>query len=242
MLGLFDVSLYSTAFLITLLGSGHCFGMCGGIAGMAGVEKAPLFHLGRLTGYLGWGAFYGLFGSALLGFFSMHRLLILVWVLLMTVFLVWQAIQIWNGSMDSSFVIKKYRNFYSNLTGGVLKKLMHSQGAFQLGLVSAFLPCGLMIPFAIAATSSGSPVKGILIYSMVWLGSLPALLAAASFGLLIRQKLSLLKSGKIVQKVLVMIVLSLSVLSVLSKSEHLSHYGAITATTTTEPIICGSTQ
>ena len=62
----FDISALLTAFFVGLLGSGHCFGMCGGIA--AGLGSIPvrngsqtgakpraasafLFNLGRIVSY-----------------------------------------------------------------------------------------------------------------------------------------------------------------------------------------------
>ena len=61
-----DLSALFTAFLVGLLGSGHCFGMCGGIAAGLGTfpvgdetqtdqkpraTTAILFNLGRILSY-----------------------------------------------------------------------------------------------------------------------------------------------------------------------------------------------
>ena len=64
-----DPALGVTAFLAGLLGSGHCFGMCGGIAGSLGALSgasnrgvawpALQFNLGRLLGYALLGALAG---------------------------------------------------------------------------------------------------------------------------------------------------------------------------------------
>ena len=63
---LVDMSALLTAFFVGLLGSGHCFGMCGGIAAGLGSLPAPgavqgvtkprasaalLFNLGRILSY-----------------------------------------------------------------------------------------------------------------------------------------------------------------------------------------------
>jgi len=67
---IFDLSALFTAFFVGLLGSGHCFGMCGGIA--AGLGSLPahgekldntkprampafLFNIGRILSYAGLG-------------------------------------------------------------------------------------------------------------------------------------------------------------------------------------------
>ena len=72
----FDPSVLVTAFLAGLLGSGHCFGMCGGIAGSlgalsGGTDKRSLalpalqFNLGRMLGYALLGAIAaGVIGAA----------------------------------------------------------------------------------------------------------------------------------------------------------------------------------
>ena len=65
-----DPAVLSTAFLAGLLGSGHCFGMCGGIAAGLGAmtgDRAVLpalqFNLARLASY----AVLGLAAAAVLG-------------------------------------------------------------------------------------------------------------------------------------------------------------------------------
>ena len=73
----FDPAVLVTAFLAGLLGSGHCFGMCGGIAGSLGalsgsgtgknalVMPAIQFNLGRMVGYAILGAIAaGIVGAA----------------------------------------------------------------------------------------------------------------------------------------------------------------------------------
>ena len=72
----FDPAVLVTAFLAGLLGSGHCFGMCGGIAGSLGALSggtdrrslalpAVQFNLGRLLGYAVLGAIAaGFIGAA----------------------------------------------------------------------------------------------------------------------------------------------------------------------------------
>src|SRR5210317_2069525 len=64
-----DPAVLVTAFLAGLLGSGHCFGMCGGIAGSLGALSgtnnrsialpALQFNAGRLLGYALLGALAG---------------------------------------------------------------------------------------------------------------------------------------------------------------------------------------
>ena len=69
-LGWIDPAVLSTAFLAGLLGSGHCFGMCGGIAaGLGAMSRgrgavpALQFNLARLASY----AMLGLISAGILG-------------------------------------------------------------------------------------------------------------------------------------------------------------------------------
>ena len=75
-MNLFDPAVLTAAFLAGLLGSGHCFGMCGGIAGSLGAlsgtgQKESLawpavqFNVGRVLGYAVLGAVAaGILGAA----------------------------------------------------------------------------------------------------------------------------------------------------------------------------------
>ena len=75
-MNVFDPAVLVTAFLAGLLGSGHCFGMCGGIAGSLGALAggsdgrrlalpAFQFNLGRMIGYAVLGAIAaGIIGAA----------------------------------------------------------------------------------------------------------------------------------------------------------------------------------
>ncbi|MDH4013174.1 MAG: sulfite exporter TauE/SafE family protein, partial [Chromatiales bacterium] len=68
----------SAALVAGLIGSAHCFGMCGGIAGAMGMAaaqngvrggrlglQATLYNVGRITSYVVAGVIVGLLGSAL---------------------------------------------------------------------------------------------------------------------------------------------------------------------------------
>jgi sulfite exporter TauE/SafE len=51
-------------------------------------------------------------------------------------------------------------------------------GGAALGTASAFLPCGWLWSFVLVAGATGGAVSGAFVMSALWLGSLPALLAA----------------------------------------------------------------
>lgn len=174
-----------TAFMAGLLGAGHCFGMCGGIAGGFGAlatgrgafGSALLFNGGRIISY-------GLLGGVLavligvagegLGVPGWSR-----WLRLLTGVLIalvglrflfdWQGLArieqagagLWRRV--SPLVNKAAR------TRGPL-------GRLALGLTWGFLPCGLVYTMLLTAMSTGKFVDGFLTMFAFGVGTLPALL------------------------------------------------------------------
>ena len=166
----FDPAVLVTAFLAGLLGSGHCFGMCGGIAGSLGalsggtdrrslVLPAVQFNLGRLLGYAVLGAiaagFIGAAGEimALKPVGRYLRLLTAVMVLLIGLrFLVdWRGLDVierggaglWRRIMPLATRISQ-RHDWIGRTG--------------LGICWGFLPCGLVYTVLMTAASTAPPV------------------------------------------------------------------------------------
>lgn len=206
MLAHFDFTIYTSAFFLALLGSGHCFGMCGSISAIAGSKNVLGYQFGRLLGYILIGTIFGAFGKSVLQFMELHPEYGLILFLLIVLALVFQVVQILRGSIDQSWVMVTYRRVYSILVSPALASFFKKSQGFGFGILSSLLPCGLIVAFMLAAAASGSAFKGAVIFAMLWLGSVPALLAAAS----IWKKL---KNSKL-QKVFAVLILVLSVVGV----------------------------
>lgn len=182
-----ELSFFS-AFLVGLLGGGHCIGMCGGFVSAVSVylpqQKSNkliflfTYNTGRILSYAIAGVLAGLLGAS--SFFLNHILPIqnILYLLSsgMLILLGLYLAGIWHGLT------------YLEKIGGVLwqhiqpyskkfipiKNLKH---ALILGGLWGWLPCGLVYSVLIAAIATGSALNGGLLMLAFGLGTLPTLLA-----------------------------------------------------------------
>lgn len=180
-----ELSLIS-AFLVGLLGGGHCVGMCGGIVGAVTLslpgQRPKISYLlaynsGRITSYTLAGMLAGLIGAS--SFFLDHVLPIekLLYALtsLMLVALGLYLAGFWQGVL----VLERMGGVLWRRVQPLSKKLLplHSTPqAFALGLVWGWLPCGLVYSVLVAALATGGAVQGGLLMLGFGLGTLPTLL------------------------------------------------------------------
>jgi sulfite exporter TauE/SafE len=176
-----------TAFMAGLLGSGHCFGMCGGIAGSLGaltggasrslVLPGLQFNVGRLLGYAVLGALAGgILGAAgeiltLQPLGKWLRALTALMVLLIGLrFLFdWRGLDLiersgaglWRRILPLAVRISRRRDWV---------------GRVGLGICWGFLPCGLVYTVLMTAASTGSSLAGATAMFVFGLGTLPAML------------------------------------------------------------------
>jgi sulfite exporter TauE/SafE len=225
-----DISAVLTAFLVGLLGSGHCFGMCGGIAaglgsmpfpGGAGAGARPrarsafLFNLGRVASY----AILGLLSAWVLAsagaMFNVPKWSMILRLLTsLMIFLIglqflfnWQLLGFIEraGSRLWSFV-SPLAERASNMPGGA--------GRLLLGLCWGFLPCGLVYSVLLTASAAGSPLAGAVIMLAFGLGTLPSMLGMS----LAAPALSALLSDQWTRKLMGAAMILLAVLSVVLMS------------------------
>ncbi len=187
-MNVFDPAVLVTAFLAGLLGSGHCFGMCGGIAGSLGalsggtskrslVLPALQFNLGRLLGYAILGAIAaGVIGAAgeIMALKAYGKWLRVI-TALMVMFIGLRFLIDWRG-LD---LIEKGG-------AGIWKKIMplatkiskrHDWlGRTGLGVCWGFLPCGLVYTVLMTAASTGSSISGALTMFAFGVGTAPAMM------------------------------------------------------------------
>lgn len=187
-----DISALLTAFFVGLLGSGHCFGMCGGIAAGLGsipvrtgseneakprASSAVLFNLGRIVSY----ACLGLISAALLA--RVGKVLnvpqwsmILRALTALMIFLIglqylfnWQTLAVIEkaGARVWNHVLP-FAVRASSMPGG--------SGRLLLGLCWGLLPCGLVYSVLLTASAAGSPVSGASVMLAFGIGTLPSML------------------------------------------------------------------
>ena len=179
-----------TAFVVGLLGGVHCVGMCGGVVSMLTLGMAPErrglaaslplqlgYNLGRIAGYALAGALFGTLGAVLVQAPALHwlqRVLYAVAALMMV------ALGLYLGGWWCGLAVVER-------AGGLLWRRLEPIGrrllpirswtqAVAVGLVWAWLPCGLVYSVLILALGTGSPMQGALLMLAFGLGTLPNLL------------------------------------------------------------------
>ncbi len=183
------------ALLAGLLGSTHCLGMCGGIAGALGMSTGPrspvsgmlyalLFNFGRIGSY----ALAGLIAGGIgLGLANLLNYTVLAPALRVATGLIMAAIGLqlafnWRGLRRIEQVGARLWKRLAPLTGRLLP-VKNPPQALALGLLWGWLPCGLVYTMLLAAATSGSPLQGAAVMAGFGAGTLPALtLAGAAAG------------------------------------------------------------
>jgi len=189
-----DFTLFS-AFLVGLLGSTHCLGMCGGIVGAMtlGVRDdlrrsswtlAPYllaYNGGRITSYAVAGALAGAISAGAFGAMPSTtarwaaKLLSGGFMIALGLYLAgwWpglQRLERWGGVLW-----KRIEPF-----GRQLLPVDHPVKAFAFGLVWGWLPCGMVYAVLAWALSTSSALNGALLMAAFGLGTLPMLLAVGA--------------------------------------------------------------
>ncbi|MBU0671122.1 sulfite exporter TauE/SafE family protein, partial [Patescibacteria group bacterium] len=177
-----DIS-YGLIFVIGLLASFHCLGMCGGLVVTYTVnsKKEKLkphfyYNLGRFISYTTIGALLGGIGS----FFAINPTFTGTIILVAGVFMI---------LMGASLVTKnKYLEKIKLRTPKFIAKFIFNnkenkkpKGPFIIGLLTGFMPCGPLQAMQLYALTSGSFVKGGLSMAIYALGTIPLMFGFGSF-------------------------------------------------------------
>ena len=176
-----------SAFLIGIVGSFHCIGMCGPIAlalpsyssnRSKMVMSRVLYNVGRAITYSLFGIVVGLIGEGL----NMAGLqqsisiiagaLILIMVVLPSRFV--QRISILKPAVGfTNYLKQKF---------GLLLKRKSASSTFLIGVLNGFLPCGLVYIAIAGAFAAGGLMNGALYMFMFGLGTIPLMLIASIAG------------------------------------------------------------
>ena len=194
---------FYAAFVIGLMGAGHCLGMCGGVAaaltlGMPGQQKTIrwpyllCYNTGRLISYAIAGAIVGgaFAGLASLSGYSTALISLRLFAALMMIVLALYIGQWWQGIVR----IEQAGQFLWRYLSPVAKSLLPLKSpaaALPFGLLWGWLPCGLVYSTLSWAAVSGSTVAGAGVMFAFGLGTLPAMIAV---GTMAQQLQTLLKS------------------------------------------------
>lgn len=179
-----------SAFILGIMGSFHCVGMCGPIAFMLPVSRDSqvkkflqifLYHFGRLLSYSIIGLAFGLVGKSLDLFGIQQQLSIAIGVLMILfILLPSKQFQKFNFSQPLYRLIGKIK---SSLGAALKKKTPDT--FFTIGFLNGFLPCGLVYMAVFGAIAAGSMLTGSLYMLLFGVGTIPLMTTAVYFSSLL---------------------------------------------------------
>lgn len=183
-----------TAFIIGLVGSAHCAGMCGPIALALPLKSDSLFtrvggglvyNIGRIITYMVLGAIFGLFGKGLqmAGFQLWASVVIgILMIALVLVPIIFKKMPSINNVFES-YSARLLSGFRSMFKKGDTASL------FGIGLMNGILPCGLVYVAVAGAINTGDVVSAMLYMALFGAGTIPVMLAVSMAGTMISLKL-----------------------------------------------------
>ncbi len=179
--------IYAELFLVGLLGSMHCIGMCGGFVALYTLRKPEelpswpyhlLYNAGRITTYSLLGGALGQIGSFISA--AGHYRTISSAVLIIS-----GALMMLMGLNIAGVIGKRVPFENTGLTDmpffrSTLHRILSLRtvwGTYLLGLVLGLLPCGLFYPVLVNASSSGGFLEGASTALVFGLGTVPAMMS-----------------------------------------------------------------
>jgi len=175
------------AFLVGLVGSLHCIGMCGPIAIALPVPDSSnisfftgriLYNIGRVVAYSFLGAILGLVGGKIALAGVQQVVSIILGVVVIVAVLLPQKYK--NYFAQHPLIQKLAQPLKSNI--GVLFSKGTFYAMFLIGILNGFLPCGLVYVALAGAIASGDAISGAAVMILFGLGTVPAMFAASVFG------------------------------------------------------------
>ncbi len=189
---------YSTAFVLGIVGSLHCAGMCGPLAlalpnaqaSTAGfVLSRVAYSGGRVVTYSLLGFVFGVFGKTLLLAGVQRWASITLGVVLMGGLFFSRKLALWR---PITFFVGRLK---SQMTGLLRQRSFASLAL--LGLFNGLLPCGLVYVACAGATATGNIVSGAAYMAAFGAGTVPMMLVISLSGRMIPFSLRL-KLAKVI--------------------------------------------
>ena len=180
-------SVFEIGFLVGLLGSVHCIGMCGPLVMALPISQKTnlhkiialvLYHLGKMSSYAILGVLFGLFGSQFPVFGLQQNLSIVIGIIILLYVLyvyVLKSKHIQIGLLDLLY----------NVIVKILSKLFKQESwstFLWIGMLNGLLPCGMIYLALTSAMATQNILEGGLLMAFFGLGTAPALIMAAIGG------------------------------------------------------------
>lgn len=171
------------AFLVGLVGSLHCAGMCGPLAlalPRAGSSRAAYvlgrcaYNSGRVVTYCLLGLVFGLVGKTLFVAGVQRWVSIGLGALLLVGLFGAKRMSAWNPVLP----------WVTRLKSGMAARLKQRSvsSLAVLGVLNGFLPCGLVYVACAGAVATGGLMSGVLYMALFGLGTVPLMLALSLSG------------------------------------------------------------
>ncbi len=189
-------------FIVGLVGSVHCVGMCGGIIGALSAAPGPVirirplhrqagtvlaYNAGRIGSYMAAGALAGGLAGGVLALTRISALQIGIYWLanLMLAALGLYLMDVWHGLAR----LEKAGQFLWRRLQPLLKPFLPMDSALKalaLGGLWGWVPCGMVYSVLLTAMLSGSAVAGAGVMLAFGLGTLPAVVSLGLLGVRLR--------------------------------------------------------
>jgi len=188
---------YFSAFIIGIIGSGHCIGMCGGITSMltaalpqqksrSNLFFVILYNTGRISSYALLGAIVGYTGSTAARNMGVPlaglRLIAALFLIFLGLYLGQWLMWITRIEQVGKTLWKKISPLSKHLI-----PVNSPTKALGLGVLWGWLPCGLVYSTLTWSMASGNATSGALIMACFGLGTLPALVLMSLSTIRIKQ-------------------------------------------------------
>jgi sulfite exporter TauE/SafE len=167
------------SFVAGIGGSLHCVGMCGGLvtATCQKSNEVVRYQFGRLTGYLVLGFFAGVLGKIFTIQANNPKLTLVPGLMLGGLFLFW-GIQNFRGQKAEIPMPVFFSKIYTKLWMRLVKNNDSSIKSFLVGMLSIFLPCGLLYGVVLGVAAFEHSMYAILSMFFFWLGTVPSMVFA----------------------------------------------------------------
>ncbi len=182
-----NLPLVGAALVTGLLGSAHCFGMCGGLSGLFAVNTsaaslrrdipmATAYNTGRVMSYVFIGIIVAALGKSIVG--GIPKLTAPV-RLLSGLLIVIVGLQVAFNWRVLAPVEKAGARLWKRIAPAAkgLLPVTSMPKALGLGLLWGWLPCGLVYSVLLLAATTANPVAGGLVMLAFGIGTMPAMIA-----------------------------------------------------------------
>ncbi|MFN3398438.1 MAG: sulfite exporter TauE/SafE family protein [Sulfurimicrobium sp.] len=175
---------YAAAFMVGLLGSGHCLGMCGGLVSGFFIKLGArtylpylAYHLARISIYALIGLIAATIGAVLVqtGIFGKAQGILQIAAGLVVILLGLDLLGVspWRNTLGFAPFAWIRGQFSRATQRGAIA------GSMIGGALNGLMPCSMTMAMAVKATTAPSPPEGMLLMLAFGAGTLPSMLSAS---------------------------------------------------------------